>query len=84
MTERKTHECKDCIHFRRLPGDTTFRRLTGCYHPELMEQKLGERFNLAQEVPGVCAVLNPRGDCAKFEARPRKSLVARLFEVLKT
>jgi hypothetical protein len=77
-------ECKDCIHFRRLPGDTTFRRRTGCYHPQLMEQKLTEDFNKAQEIPGDHTLINLHHDCAKFEARPRKSLVARLFEVMRT
>jgi hypothetical protein len=77
-------ECKDCIHFRRLPGDTTFRCRTGCYHPELMEQRLSERFLSAQDVPGDHTVINLHHDCAKFEPRPRKSLVARLFEVMRT
>jgi hypothetical protein len=77
-------ECKDCIHFRKLPGDSTFRRRTGCYHPQLMEQKSSEPFNAAQDIPGNHELINLRHDCAKFEARPRKSAVARLLAALRS
>jgi hypothetical protein len=76
--------CEDCRHFRRLPGDTTFRRRTGCYHPELMEQKQSERFNAAQEIPGNHEIINLNGDCAKFEAQPRRSWVKRLVSAMKS
>lgn len=75
--------CKDCLHFKRLPGDTTFRRRTGCYHPELMEQKQAERFNAAQEIPGNHEIINLNGDCAKFTPRRRRSLIGRLVDALK-
>lgn len=76
-------ECNDCLHFRRLPGDTTFRRRTGCYHPDFMEMKQSDRFLAAQEVPGNHEILNLNRDCAKFEAKPRRSWVRRLVDVMK-
>ncbi|MCC7012098.1 MAG: hypothetical protein IT454_06035 [Planctomycetes bacterium] len=77
-------DCKDCIHFRRLAGDTVWKRRTGCYHPENMEQKLTERVHLAQEIPGNHEQLNLRGDCAVFSARPRRgSVLSRMLEALR-
>ncbi len=66
--------CQDCRHFHSHPyGDgTPWKRKTGCYHPELMEQKQSERFLFEQQVPGDHEKLNARGDCAKFEPRPRR------------
>lgn len=77
-------ECKDCIHFEERPGDTPWKRKTGCYHPELMEQTQSEAFNREQEIPGDHEKLNLLGDCAKFEARPpRPSIFVRLLEAMK-
>jgi hypothetical protein len=72
-------ECKDCVHFRELPGGTPWKRKTGCYHPDLMEQKQGDGFLKEQEIPGDHTKLNLLHDCAKFEPRPRRpSLVDRM------
>jgi hypothetical protein len=77
-------ECKDCRHFRRYPGDTPWKRKTGCYHPELMEQKQNDAFLKEQEVPGNHEKINLRGDCAKFEAlAKRPSLVRRIASALR-
>lgn len=67
--------CADCVHFRRYPyGDgTTWKRKTGCYHPDLMEQKQSDVFLEEQQVPGDHEKLNLRGDCEKFEARPAQA-----------
>jgi hypothetical protein len=78
-------ECKDCRYFRAYPGDTVWKRRTGCYHPDLMEQKQADPFLKAQEVPGNHEKLNLRGDCAKFAAAPRRrSVLSRLISVLRT
>jgi hypothetical protein len=78
-------ECKDCRHFRAFPGDTVWKRRTGCYHPDLMEQKQSDPFLKAQEVPGNHEKINVRGDCAKFEVRPRRgSVLSRLIAVMRT
>lgn len=77
-------DCKNCQWFRAYPGDTVWKRRTGCYHPENMEQKLSERVHQAQEIPGDHEKLNLRGDCARYEARPRRgSLISRLLKTLK-
>lgn len=78
-------DCNDCLFFKRFPGDTVWKRRTGCYHPENMEQKLSERVHQAQEVPGDHEKLNVRGDCPVFAARPRRgSLISRLITAMKT
>jgi hypothetical protein len=78
-------ECKDCRHFRAYPGDTVWKRRTGCYHPDLMEQKQTDSFLKAQEVPGNHEKINVRGDCAKFEARPRRgSVLSRLIAAMRS
>ena len=77
-------ECNDCSHFRRLPGGTVWKRRTGCYHPDLMEQKQSDPVHQAQEIPGNHEKLNVRGDCAKFSARPRRgSLLSRMITALR-
>jgi hypothetical protein len=77
-------DCKHCTYFRALPGDTVWKRRTGCYHPEHMEQKLAERIHQAQEIPGDHERINARGDCAQFTAKPRHgSLIARMLAALK-
>jgi hypothetical protein len=75
-------ECENCVHFRRRPGDTPWKRTTGCYHPELMEQRLSDSFLRAQDIPGNHEKLNLRGDCAKFEPRPARPPLARRIVAL--
>lgn len=77
-------DCHDCKHFRELPGDTVWKRRTGCYHPELMEQKQSDRYLAAQEVPGDHEKLNADGDCKYFEAQRSDSLVSRLISSLRS
>lgn len=78
-------DCKDCKWFRSLPGDTVWKRRTGCYHPENMEQKLSDPVHQAQEIPGDHEKLNVRGDCARFEGAPRKgSLISRMLTALRS
>lgn len=77
-------DCKDCQHFRQLPGDTVWKRRTGCYHPELMEQKQSEAVHAAQEIPGDHRKLNGDGKCAKFSARRAGSVVSRLISSLRS
>jgi len=76
-------DCKDCQYFRELPGGTVWKRRTGCYHPDLMEQKQSERVLAAQEIPGDHRKLNARGDCAKFAARRTQSFMSRLIAGLR-
>jgi len=77
-------ECKDCIHFKRFPGGTTWKRKTGCYHPDHMEQKQSDEFLKEQEIPGNHAKINLRGDCSTFEPRPTKlSLLRRIAELMR-
>lgn len=77
-------DCKDCLHYRKLAGDTVWKRRTGCYHPELMEQKQAERVLAAQEIPGDCAKLNRDGRCEKFTARRSASFVSRLLSSMRS
>lgn len=77
-------DCNDCQHFRQLPGDTVWKRRTGCYHPELMEQKQADPVLAAQEIPGDHRKLNADGMCAKFSARRAGSLVSRLIASLRS
>ncbi len=78
-------KCADCVHFRQRLGDTPWKRKSGCYHPELLEQSQTDRFLKEQVVPGNHEKINLKGDCAKFQARaPRQSLVQRLLAALKT
>jgi hypothetical protein len=78
-------ECEDCVHFKRRPGDTPWKRVTGCYHPDLMEQRLSDGYLRAQDIPGNHEKINLRGDCAKFEARPKKApLVRRVVALLRS
>ena len=77
-------DCKDCIHFQIHVGDTVWKRRTGCYHPQLVEQKQTDHFLQAQVVPGNHEQLNLRGDCPKFEARPRTgSVLSRLLAAMR-
>ena len=72
-------DCKNCLHFRERPGDTTWKRKTGCYHPDLMEQKQGDAFLKEQEIPGDHTSINAGGDCGDFEPAPREpSLLKRI------
>jgi len=78
-------ECKDCVHFRRVPGGSPWKKKTGCYHPDLMVQKQSERFLAEQQVPGDHEKINLLGDCAKFEAKPSgPPLLERVLVLLKS
>jgi hypothetical protein len=77
-------DCKDCQHFRQLPGDTVWKRRTGCYHPELMEQKQSDPALAAQEIPGNHLKLNADGNCAYFTSRRSGSLISRLIASLRS
>lgn len=76
--------CADCRHFRQRPGGTPWKRKTGCYHPELLEQKQTDPFLVEQIIPGDHRKLNLRGDCQKFEPRPRRNWAQRLLEALRS
>jgi hypothetical protein len=77
-------ECKDCVYFARRPGDTVWKRKTGCYHPDNMEQTQSEAFLSEQEVPGDHRRINADGDCGQYEARPeRPSLLVRLARAMR-
>jgi len=77
-------ECQHCVHFRKLPGDTVWKRRTGCYHPQNMEQTQSDFALKAQEIPGDHEKLNLRGDCPLYEARRRRgSLLSRLLAAMK-
>jgi hypothetical protein len=77
-------DCKDCHHFRELPGDTVWKRRTGCYHPELMEQKQSDPVLAAQEIPGNHEKLNADGKCTYFASRRSGSLISRLISSLRS
>ncbi|MFN0242863.1 MAG: hypothetical protein ACKVWV_08240 [Planctomycetota bacterium] len=68
MVAKKVH-CETCVHFKRAPKEA---HLTGCYLPEFMPVKQKENFLKQQELPGDHKKLNMRGDCAKWEPRPKK------------
>ncbi len=78
--------CEDCLHLHRYEYDeTAFKRKTGCYHPDLMDQKQSDGFLKEQEIPGDHVKLNLDGDCPKFEAKPeRRSWMARVLQTLRT
>ena len=77
--------CSDCLHFRFFPYGTPWKRKTGCYHPDNMEQKQSEPFLKEQEVPGNHEKINARGDCPQFERKPRRpSLMERLVDTLRS
>jgi len=78
--------CQDCRHFREYPyAESHFKRKTGCYHPDLMEQVQNDFFLKEQEIPGDHEQINLFGDCVKFEARePEPGLLTRLLTALRT
>jgi hypothetical protein len=77
-------ECKNCRHFRALPGGTVWKRKTGCYHPDNMEQKQSDGFLAEQEIPGNHEQINMRGDCAQYEPRQRApSLLKRVARLMR-
>ncbi len=77
-------DCNDCIHFRERPGDTTWKRKTGCFHPDHMQQRQADEFLREQEVPGDHHKINADGNCATFEARePRPSLLKRIGRAMR-
>jgi len=65
----KRVSCSDCTHFRQAPHEAP---RTGCYLPEFMPVKQKDAFLKEQELPGDHRKLNLRGDCPKWEARPKK------------
>jgi len=77
-------DCKDCTHFVQRPGDTVWKRKTGCYHPQHMEQSQADGFLREQEVPGDHSRINADGNCSEFEARPaRPSLLTRIVQAMR-
>lgn len=68
MVAKKVH-CEGCAHFKRAPEEAP---LTGCWFPDFMQVKQKENFLKQQEVPGDHKKINMRGDCPKWEPRPRK------------
>jgi hypothetical protein len=76
MTNQKVH-CERCRHFRAAPYEA---RLPGCYLPDNMASKQSARYLDEQQLPGDHEVINRKGDCKDFEARPAKApLWKRLF-----
>lgn len=77
-------QCKDCRHFRDYPHrETTWKRKTGCYHPDHMEQKQDDMFLKEQEVPGNHREINRLEDCSDFEVRAEEpSWFERLIRTL--
>ncbi len=41
--------CENCIHFKRAPYEAN---LTGCWHPDNMQQNYSEAFLCQQQMPG--------------------------------
>lgn len=77
-------DCVDCLYFRERPGDTTWKRKTGCFHPDHMDQQQKDAFLKEQEVPGDHRVINAGGDCSEFELAPGKaSLFKRIVLALR-
>ena len=78
--------CQDCRHFREYPyGESIFKRKTGCYSPEHMEQSQDDFFLKEQEVPGDHEQINLFGDCAQFEAlEPAPGFLSRMMAALRT
>ncbi len=77
--------CEDCLYLRVRPGGTPWKRKSGCFHPELVEQSQSDRFLQEQIIPGDHEKLNRRGDCPKFTPGPRRlSLVQRVVQALRT
>jgi len=77
--------CRECVHLHEYPygPGTTWKRKTGCYQPDLMEQKQKDGFLAEQQIPGDHAKINLRGDCEKFEPRsPRGSFLQRLLTAM--
>lgn len=60
-------ECKNCVHFRSAPYEA---RWEGCWHPDNMKMKQKERYLQEQQLPGDHFMINRRGDCSQYEARP--------------
>jgi len=61
--------CQDCTWYKEAPYAAP---LTGCWHPENMRTSQKEAFLKQQEQPGDHEKINLRGDCARYEARPRR------------
>lgn len=78
--------CQDCRHFREYPyAESVYKRKTGCYHPDNMEQVQDDFFLKEQEIPGDHERINLFGDCAQFEARePRPGFLKRFLSVIRT
>jgi hypothetical protein len=69
--------CEQCLWLRVAPWQT---KQTGCYHPENMPGKQKERTLDEQQIPGDARVINRRGDCPRYEAKPKPpSLWERLW-----
>ncbi len=69
-------DCNACVHFRRAPYEA---RWEGCWHPDNMKMKQKEAFLQEQQLPGNHRIINMRGDCPQYEARPEREPVWRRF-----
>jgi len=67
MTEKR--DCRLCKHFRSAPYEA---RIEGCYFPGNMKSKQGAFYLDEQQIPGKHEVINRRGDCPDYAARPAK------------
>jgi hypothetical protein len=77
-------DCNECKHFQERPGDTTWKRKSGCYHPDNMEQSQDDAFLREQEIPGDHLKINADGTCAQFEAsEPKPSLLKRIGRAMR-
>ena len=61
--------CKDCRHFKTAPYEAPH---TGCWHPDNLVVKQKEAYLDQQQTPGDHRTINLRGNCAQYEAKPRR------------
>ncbi len=61
--------CTNCRHFLAKPYEAPH---TGCWHPDNMASSQKDGYLDQQQLPGDHRTINLRGDCASFEAKPKK------------
>jgi hypothetical protein len=66
---KKRVDCEDCLHLKRAPYEAS---RTGCWHPDFMQQRQKDAFLDEQQIPGDHEKINLRGDCPKWEPKPKK------------
>ncbi len=72
-------DCNACRHFRRAPYQAP---RTGCWHPDNLVVSQKADYLDEQQIPGDQRKINLRGDCAQFEALPKKpSLLQRILSM---